>query len=146
MATRSRTSYPYKSMMPKTDLIRQFETTMASRKKASRSRPARSSKTAGAAAHALKPRASRSTKRSRQLPVPDSDLASALLAVPEDLPLNGDVEQITLLEEPEELELPENGAEAAEVIPEAELVEVEADEDLIEEDVLEAHRPEVAAE
>ena len=133
-------------MMPKTDLIRQFETTMASRKKASRSRPARSSKTAGAAAHALKPRAPRTTKRSAQLPVPDSDLVSALLAVPEDLPPNGDVEQVTLLEEPEELELPENGAEAVEVIPEAELVEVEADEDLIEEDVLEAHRPEVAAE
>jgi RNA polymerase primary sigma factor len=71
----------------------------------------------------------------------NDELASALLAMPEELPLNGEVEQVTLLEEPEELELPENGAEP---VAAEELAEVE--EDLIEEDVLEAPRPEVAAE
>jgi RNA polymerase primary sigma factor len=122
---------------------------MASTKKAARLRPVRSDKSAVAPARTPGARPSRNGKRAGTAGRPKlarraKDLAATLLAIPDDLPLNDDVEKVALLDDAEELDLPENGIELAEPIPEAELVE--ADEELVEDDVLEAQRPEVAAE
>ncbi|HEX8991896.1 MAG TPA: sigma-70 family RNA polymerase sigma factor [Anaerolineales bacterium] len=78
------------------------------------------------------------------------DLASTLLAMPENLPLNGEDERMVVLEaaeegeEAEDLDLAEGAVEAPEPVSDAELIQ--GDEDLLEEDVLETDRAEVAAE
>ena len=76
------------------------------------------------------------------------DLASTMVETPEELALNEELEVRAetdeLPEEPEMIELAPDTSEIPETIPEAELAQ--ADEDLLEEDVLEAQRPEIAAE
>src|SRR5512138_427167 len=76
------------------------------------------------------------------------ELASTMVETPEELALNEElevrVETDELPEEPEMIELAPDTSEIPETIPEAE--RAQADEDLLEEDVLEAQRPEIAAE
>ena len=122
---------------------------MASRKKTARPRPVRSGKSAALKRRATKPQAPKKSKRTapkrKQEPAVRGKALAEMLAPPlDEMPLNGEVETAELLEEVEGLDIPEIAAEIPEAIAEAELVPV--DEELVEEDVLEAQRPEVAAE
>ena len=130
---------------------------MVSKKKTTRTHNVQSRKTAGTAAHASKSRPVRNPKAPSKKATPKlaaraKALASTLQELPEELPLNEaeelgldeTPEVVILLEEAEEPEAVENGADLPEALAEAELIQ--ADEDLLEEDVLEARRPEIAAE
>ncbi len=126
---------------------------MASTKKTVHLKNVRARKPDGRAARASKAITGGNGKHPKEgvrarLAAQAKDLASTLLAMPQDLPVKGEAEKMIVLEAAEEgeeaEELPENAAELAEAVPEVELIQT--DEDLLEEDVLEAQRPEVAAE
>ena len=117
---------------------------MAPRKKVQNEVPAQADKNA-AAIRAVKARSKSNGKRpkrgraaGRQARV--KALASILIETPDELPAIEETEEIELVPEIDEAT---EAAELPEAIPEAELA---SDEDLLEEDVLDAGRPEIAAE
>ncbi len=119
---------------------------MASSKKALRVDGAQPSKKA-AAKRAMKPSSARDGKRPERqsrsrMSAQAKEPVSKLARVSEEI--GAEVEKDEMPEEPEMIELAPDTGEISEAIPEAELAR--ADEDLFEEDVLEAQRPEIAAE
>ena len=73
-----------------------------------------------------------------------NELASTLLALSDDLPFAESPDDVVLLEEAEEIDLPEIAAEITEAAAEGGLAQV--DEALLDDEVLEVRRPEVVAE
>ncbi len=131
---------------------------MASTKKVLHADRKRASKKAAAKRTAKSPArgdGKRAARGRTKLTLQAKGLATELAAAPEEqelaveeLPVveeaEAEGEENGLAEEPEMIELAPDTAEIPETIPEAELVQNE--EDLLEEDVLEAQRPEIAAE
>jgi RNA polymerase primary sigma factor len=122
---------------------------MASRKKTVKLDTARSAKSAASPARSFKPGTAKRQKRptqgmTEQPPVRPRELASLVLAPSDDLPLADEVENVVLLEESDELDLPENASELPESTPDGEFAQV--DEELLEDEVLELRQPEIVAE
>ena len=125
---------------------------MAIKKKAVQLQSTRAGKSPIKAPHRPKSKPSSNLKQLAHAAKPEleshSELPDPLLAEPLDempsIDQAEEVEEIVLLEEPEEIILQEDGAELPESLPEVELIQ--ADEELLDDDVLEAQRPEIAVE
>ena len=125
---------------------------MTSNKKTAAPHTVRPAKNAAAEPRTIKPapNGKHQPRRGRsRLAARAKDLAVTLMAIPDDLPLIDEAEEVEvekdgILEETEELDLPQDVAEVSEAVPEGDLIP--PDEDLLEEDVMEAPRPEIAIE